>query len=449
MLAQMKPSLYLARLLGATALLALALPSCDTTEAGYHVGTLNDVYLTADPAPQLLVPADGQARQITVASNVAWEIDAPESVFSAKTSDHVGEGTITVTAGVNVNSDQARSGSLRIYARDFNKSITIELVQAKMNFSMISQDYPEAPEQGMTYKLAFNSTIDWRFNASEGEIGWLDFSPASTGGGEWNEIEVAATLLPNYTTEPRSITLQLYPSDANLLEYISLPPRFTLTQAAGTIPTDVVLSAAGEPTYYTIPLSISYRSAAPIDELGVIIAGTDQRFVAPLQQDAAYPQSGTYNFTLDGLDQDKLYTLTPFVRSKVGETLGDQIQVRTDGDVSFDGPQLAAYSVEPSSTSVAATFDIQSDVQIQTVTVQLRDASDSVIAEQKETVGALSANITWSQSVTLTQDTDYSFAITADIINPNNQSVETYTLTTLPFKTSLRTPQPGDNNPIN
>lgn len=443
----MKSYIYNSRLVGALLFslnLSLALSSCDTTEEGYHVGTLSDVYLTTDPATQLRVPADGQPREIAVSSNVDWEIEDLEGVFSATASDRHGDGTITVSAGLNVNSEQVRTATLRIYARDFDKSITIDLIQARMNFSMNSQEFTEAPEQGMTYNLSFNSSIDWRFNVSEGEIGWLDFNPGSTGGGDWNEIEVAATMQPNYTTEPRSITMQLYPSDASLLEYVTLPPRFTITQAAGTLPSDITLSSNGEPTYYTIPLTIAYKSNAPIDELGVIIAGSGQRFVAPLQQGASYPQNGNYSFTLEGLEQNTLYTLTPFVRSKVGETLGSQIQIYTDGD----GPQLVNYTINPSAYDVAASFNFQYDFPIQSVTVQLRDTSDALIAEQTETVNASNATLIWSQNVTLQPNRDYTFTVSAVLVKPNSQNIETYTLATIPFKTLNRTPQEGDNTPI-
>lgn len=326
----MKSYKYYSRLAGALLFslnLSAALSSCDTTEDGYHVGTLNDVFLNTDPATQLRVPADGQPREIAVSSNVDWEIEDLEGVFSATASDRHGDGTITVTAGLNVNSDQVRSATLRIYARDFEKSITIDLIQARMNFSMNSQEFTVAPEQGMTYDLSFNSSIDWRFNVSEGEISWLDFNPGSTSGGDWNEIEVTATMLPNYTTEPRSITMQLYPSDASLLEYVTLPPRFTLTQAAGTLPTDVSGSVDGEISDLSIPITISYKSNAPIDELGVIVSSNGQRFVAPLQQGETYPQRGSYSFVFVGTAGDFKYTLTPFVKSKVGETRGASLDI--------------------------------------------------------------------------------------------------------------------------
>ncbi|MDE6535970.1 MAG: BACON domain-containing protein [Muribaculaceae bacterium] len=333
----MKSPLYLSRIAGALFFslnLAMTLSSCDTTEEGYHVGTVDDVYLTTDPATQLRIPADGKAQTINVLSNVDWEIETLDGAFDATASDRNGDGTITVTAGLNINSDQARTASMRIYAKDFNKSVTIELIQAKMNFSMNSQEFAEAPEQGMTYNLSFNCSVDWRFNVTEGEINWLNFNPGSTGGGDWNEIEVSATMLPNYTTEPRSITMQLYPSDASFLEYITLPPRFTLTQAAGTLPSDINLSLNGELTNpSSIPLIISYNSNSPIDEIGVIVSTNNQRFVVPLQQGNSYPQSGTYPFTFESTEQIFDYTLTPFVSSKVGESTGEPLAI------TFRGPQ--------------------------------------------------------------------------------------------------------------
>ena len=433
----------------AIAVLALLLSGCDTTEDGYYVGSLDDVYLTADPATQLRVPADGQPRDINVLSNVEWEIEAPEGTFAASASGHKGNGTITVTAGLNVN-DQVRSATLRIYAREFDKSISIDLIQAKMSFSMETQEFAEAPEQGAVNKLLFNSSIDWRFNISDGESGWLDFDPGLSGGGDWNEIEVSASWKPNYTTSPRSVTLQLYPSDESLLEYITLPPRFTMTQAAGTLPADIALTASGAPTYYTIPLSITYKSNAPIDELGVIIAGSGQRFVAPLQQGAVYPQNGSYNFTLDGLEQNTHYTLTPFVKSKVGEVSGSQLQIITDGDIVFTGPQMTESVINPAITSVDASFSISSDITIKTITAVLKGSDGQSIAEQHETVDANNGRLVWTHNTTLTPDTDYSFAVSVNAVDPNNNETKNFDLGSFPFKTNpKRTPQEGDNKPIN
>lgn len=450
----MKSPLHNSRLAGALFFslnIALALSSCDTTEEGYHVGTVNDVYLTTDPATQLRIPADGQAQTINVLANVPWEVEAPERTFTVTTSsDRTGNGTITVSAGVNVS--EAVSATLRIYARDFNLSTTIELVQAKMTFAMtLPEDgYPEAPEQGATYMTPFSSSIDWRFNVIEGSADWLTFTPAITGPGDWNVIEASIAWLPNYTTSPRSATLQLIPAEEAVLNYITLPDRFTLTQAAGTLPSDISVTLNGEADKTSASLTVAYKSAAPVDEVGVKVSGPtgERSFVAPLQSETAYPQSGSLTFTLDGLEEGTDYSLTPFVVSKVGESVGEPLAIRTYAEFVFDGPKLAANSIEPTATGVSALFDIESDIKLNAVEVKLLDRSDIVMAEQREAAPGKTVQLNWQQNVTLSQNTDYKFVVTAEYINPNNGRAETITLATLPFRTATHTPEEGDNKPI-
>ena len=112
---------------------------CNTTESEFYVGNLSDVKLTTDPiVTQLRLTADGSPQQIHVQSNVSWELIPPTSTFSAIADNTDGNGIVTVTAGLNTNKSDTEMpvGTLVIRAIDFDKEISISLIQQNLVFSL-------------------------------------------------------------------------------------------------------------------------------------------------------------------------------------------------------------------------------------------------------------------------------------------------------------------------
>lgn len=431
------------------------LTGCDTTEDAYHLGDLSDVTISANPNQQLRLAADGKAMDIAVTSNVYWSVENLGSRFKVEASTDKGDGTISVSGPANVNPDQTPSETILITARDFNKEIRIEVIQAKLQFDMSEQDYPETRQEGGDITLRFNSSIDWKFVALEGELSWFDFSRGSTGSGDWNQIENIATWLPNYTTSPRTVKLQLQPVDASLLDFITLPESFTLTQAAGTLPENVGVSITGEPTLSECPVSVSYSSKAPIETVGVILSGNgaETRVVAPMPE-GGYPLSGNVAFNLTGLAEGTRYEVRPYVISRVGETVGDMtesfITDATTPPVVYEGAKIVDVQVMPDYNMVRAAITVESDCELKEGGFYIYDPSIDVdyqlvgyfvpLAGQSQTFEHESVDF-------MSQNHEYLLEPCVRYIHPENGVIEVRG-EKIPFKTLYRIPEEGDNTPI-
>lgn len=431
------------------------LTGCDTTEDAYHLGDLNDVKISTVPVSQLRLAADGKAMDIEVTSNVYWSVENLGNRFTVQASTDKGDGTISVSGPVNVNATQTPSETVLITARDFDKEIRIEVLQARLQFDMSEREYAVAPQEGTEVALRFNSSIDWQFVARSGELGWLTFNPGATGAGEWDEMEVTALWTPNYTTSPRSVELQLRPSDESLLEFITLPSSFILSQEAGTLPENVGVSITGEPTLSECPVSVSYSSKAPIETVGVILSGngSETRVVAPMPE-GGYPLSGNVAFNLTGLAEGTRYEVRPYVISRVGETVGDMtesfITDATTPPVVYEGAKIVDVQVMPDYNMVRAAITVESDCELKEGGFYIYDPSIDVdyqlvgyfvpLAGQSQTFEHESVDF-------MLQNHEYLLEPCVRYIHPENGVIEVRG-EKIPFKTLYRIPEEGDNTPI-
>lgn len=424
------------------------LTGCDTTEDAYHLGDLNDIVLSANPDQQLRLAADGKALDIEVTSNVYWGVQNLGNRFKVAASTDKGNGTVSVSGPVNVNDNQTPSETVVITARDFSKEIRIEVIQARLQFEMAEQDYPEMPQEGGGVALRFNSSIDWKFVALNGELEWLDFNSGSTGSGQWNTIEMTASWTPNYTTSPRSVQLQLQPVDESLLEFITLPEPFTLTQAAGTLPGNVGVNITGDPTLSECPVSVSYDSKAPIDAVGVILSGngSETRVVAPTPE-GGYPMSGNVAFNLTGLAEGTRYEVRPYVISRVGETVGDVTATFTTGS-SLVGPRIIDVKIVPSERSVNAIITVESDIELKIGGICIYDVNETELVQYGVSLSGMDQTFECNSVDFLQPNTEYLLMAYVEYDDPRTGEVRRVSGSRIPFKTTYRIPQEDDNTPI-
>lgn len=426
----------------------VVLTGCDTTEDSYRLGDLSDVKISTEPVSQLRLAADGKAKDIEVRSNVYWSVENLGNRFTVQASTDKGDGTISVSGPVNVNATQTPSETVLITARDFDKEIRIEVLQARLQFEMSEREYAVAPQEGTEVALRFNSSIDWQFVAKSGELGWLTFNPGATGTGEWDEMEVAALWTPNYTTSPRSIELQLRPSDESLLEFITLPSSFILSQEAGTLPENVGVSITGEPTVSECPVSVSYSSKAPIETVGVILScnGSETRVVAPTPE-SGYPLSGNVAFNLTGLAAGMHYEVRPFVVSKVGETVGD-VTASFTTDASFVGPRIVDVNIVPGDRSVNAIITVESDVALKVGGICIYDVNETELVNYGVTLSGMSQTFECNSVDFLQPNTEYLLMAYVEYDNPDTGEAQGVSGGMIPFKTTYRIPAEDDNTPI-
>lgn len=441
---------------------------CNTTESEFYVGSLSDVKLTTDPVvTQLRLTADGSPQQIHVQSNVSWELIPPSSPFSATADNTQGDGVITVTAALNANSADTPVGTLTIQAIDFNKEISVSLIQQRLQFSMDRPEVATMPQEGGSVDLTFDSSIDWQFVAEKGSLNWLIFSPASSGSGDWDKITVKAEWTPNYSTVEREIELQLQPQDEANWRPLGLQPLapFTLKQEAGTLPEGVSLMA-GSVTRESVNLLLNYSSKAPVDKVEVkvdnLATGATSNFSVPTGGQESYPLTGAINFEIGNLDAGTSYNLTPMVTSKVGQTNGEPIRIQTYGDVNFEGPILKTHNITPLVTGVNAEFVVESDIEMTSMEISLCDKNGNVLSTQTADIRtvldasqspvAWTGELVWRNDVVLAQNTEYYFTVSVKANNPNTpDKLDTVipNYGTFPFTTLYRLPGQDDNHPIN
>lgn len=444
---------------------------CNTIETDFYIGNINDVKLTTDPEiSQLRLAADGAETEIKVVSNVKWELIPPEHPFSASATSTEGDGTIKVWSTNNINASETPSSELTVRAVDFpEKSFKITLIQQQLLFQMEDKNSADiiTSQKGGDVEIMIRSSIDWKLDITE-NADWIKLNPGAEGKGNWEDITLKVIWTPNYTTSPREISIRLLPSDDQWLGNVKPTEPIVLRQEAGTLPTDIVLTAS-EADKTSVPLSIQYASEAPVEkvELEVInISSIDQQTnVVTVPNNSGsenYPESGNINFTLDNLEPGTPYILTPIVTSKVGTAKGESKRVQTRGDIIFNYPTLEACNISPEETGVNAFFKTVSEFELTSFKVNLCQADNTVLATQYGKISSVLdqtntpiswiGELTWDNNVKLQQNTDYYFELTITGNDPNRPDVQNtiqYTLGYEHFTTLFRLPEQDDNHPIN
>lgn len=435
---------------GAAALvITLSMISCDTTEDAYHLGDLSDVRMSTVPVNQLRLAADGKAQDIDVTSNVYWNVETLGNRFIVKALTNKGDGKITVEGPVNFNTEQTPSETVLITARDFDKEIRVEVIQARLRFEMSDKSYPEIPEEGGDVVLQFNSSIDWQFVARSGDLSWFDFNPGVTGAGDWDEIKVTATWKPNYTTSARSVELQLRPTDSEVLQFITLPTAFTLTQAAGTLPMNLGIRVEGEAGLTECPLSINYTSKAPVKECGVILTRNGNETRIPATAPAGgFPKTGSVSLTVTGLDMLTTYEAHPYVISEVGETIGETtVSFTTKTDVTWTGAAITGVEITPTSNKVSAKISVVSDCELVEGGIYIFDTTGYQIVKYTVTLTGMSQTFECESVDFMQQNTEYLLQPFVVYRDPKTGNIEVKS-DQVQFKTTTRIPTEDDNNPI-
>lgn len=174
--------------------------ACDTTEESYYLGPESDITISVEQKGAILLSADGTAQTIDVKATTYWDATIEESgnTFSVKQSVEKGDGTVTVEGQPNYNSG-VKQGKLYLSARNINKRIEVDVMQAQLKFSMGKQDDITLPERGGSFMLEFESTVSWNFEVSRGDASWLTCNPGISGEGKWDRITVDVEVGPNYT----------------------------------------------------------------------------------------------------------------------------------------------------------------------------------------------------------------------------------------------------------
>ncbi len=419
--------------------------ACDTTEESYYLGPESDITISVEQKGAILLSADGTAQTIDVKATTYWDATIEESgnTFSVKQSVEKGDGTVTVEGQPNYNSG-VKQGKLYLSARNINKRIEVDVMQAQLKFSMGKQDDITLPERGGSFMLEFESTVSWNFEVSRGDASWLTCNPGISGEGKWDRITVDVEVGPNYTPSERSVTLLLRPQNGDLIPYLgTLPDSFTVTQAAGTPPTGVRASVDSV-KYHEGYLTVNYESVAPVQEVGVEVkvAGGETVGRYPAERvNNSYPLSGPVTVNVTGLDEGVRYTAVPYVTSMVSTVEGEQVEFTTDAVIVYRGVEIVSYKIRPTARQVFVTAELHSDVNVTEGGITIYNADGSHIVTYTKPINA---NVT-------------SFEIeSVDFMSPKTEYlIEIFVRTALneavtdriPFTTEGLVPDEGNNTP--
>lgn len=429
----------------------LVAASCDTTEEAYYPGPESDIDLKVVETGSIRLAADGKGKTINIESTVYWDASLSETGnnFTVEQSTDRGNGTVTVSGSLNYN-DTRREAKLYVTARNINKQIEIDVVQAQLMFSMDKHDDVVMPEEGGEFSLEFNSTIEWNFritNNTAATQDWVRFNPGGTGYGDWEPINVHVEVQPNYTEQERSLTLALRPVDPEAQELIGsagdLPASFTITQAAGTRVQDVS-AVVGTVDYHECDIMVNYKSVAPVTDVGVLLYesdGSEAGSFSAEKVNGTYPDSGPLTVHLSGLKEGMRYSVVPYVTSMVGLERGNAVEFTTKADIVYNGVSITHYEITPSSRSVTVGVSMQSDIEIIEGGITLYDTAGSVIKTYSEPIAADVYEFVIDSEEILTPKTEYRVEIFA--ITNVNRAVEG----PIAFTTKGLTPEEDDNNP--
>lgn len=310
------------------ALTAIAfLSSCDVSEDGFKPIDGSFLKLNVSANTLQFSAMKGASDEFSISSTVRWIIDCQDPHFSFSQTSGTGDAKITVFADRNLSSNVLKS-TFRVISEDVNGlEYTVSMEQNRTLFpSALEPSFYDYPEEGGEQTLDLTSSIDWMFEFEKSAAGFR-ILPDEKGSGSYNPFDVSLVWGPNYTASPRSVTLAFVPSsyDDRVALDDKLPPSITLTQAAGTLPRNVSL-LLGKPSGTECEVALRFESVAPVEECGVILNGGKR-----VQASLPSPESREVFLTITGLTENKEYTVTPYVISKVGESQGPAQTIRTDG----------------------------------------------------------------------------------------------------------------------
>lgn len=474
----MKP-IYKYLPLAALAALPL-LQACDTTEDLYEPGDYGRLKLTSEGTPATIRLAAGNTPStIEIQSNLTWAFELRElettDMFTAKASKTTGNGSIEITPTTNYEGNKPRTGKLYIYAKEApEKNLMYDLRQLALTFQMESQEYPEKPENGGTpYDLTYDSSVNWVFDvksvvpAGATAEDLLTFEKGKAGEFDSETITNPTTWLPNYSQEPRSITLQLVPQDATLKEDFTnerkLPASFTLTQAAGTLP-EVTNLTAKDNSVKDQNLSqgqcvLSYTSKAPIKSCGIEVVGDNdnekETIIVP-EPEGGYPLEGSFTIDIPDLGEGKAYTVNSIVESMVGFAEVKTAEFTTPYiTYPIQGLIFDTVEIERGYTTVSATINYKTDLPVTEIGFIIKTKEGVEEGTEKTNQGLIDTsaeemrpgvvNLTFTN---LKQNTTYTLTPYADIDNSGTTLSNRVEGSPIEFTTKQRTPGEDDNKPI-
>lgn len=423
---------------------------CDTTEDAFWVGDKPKNAISADGPVTL--NADGTAVPLNLSSICEWtaEIQDNENNFEVYPSSGKGNMTVEIKASPNYNNRKQQTCKLIFRATELDEQVSVDVTQAALTLEMEQNDI-NVPETGDAVVLDFTSTAGWVFetwptgSTPLKDINWLEFNPGFSGDGEYRKIQVKLDILPNYSLSERTVTLGLNPQNAEVANQISsLPKEFSITQAAGTLPT-ISIPDTVFVTMHEIGYMFNYDSKSLVDDCGVKLLsedGRELRSISAKDGNSEFDISGTINVVIDNLDEGTLYGIQPYVINKVGEKLGETRLVRTKS--TLIGASIMDFNLTPSSKSVTAHIQVESDANIYEVGIKIFHLGSDANPVSTENVQLSGTQLDFDGEITtadtLTPNTDYNLVIYV------KTSVNEIESSPVHFRTTGLIPSEDDNN---
>lgn len=194
-------------------------------------------------------------------------------------------------------------------------------------------------------------------------------------------------------------------------------------------------------------MDLSFESSAPIEGCGVILkdaSGTETRKEAPL----ASPDDRNVKWTLDGLTEGARYIVTPYVVSKVGESLGESQELSMDAHARMPEITSVSYNVKSRSVDANVTFDGEMEVNRVGLEVYNDIYVDSPVASfESELFSKKNGTETVGTTDFLSPNSDYE--VRAYIIFTDSAgNAQRVNFTRERIHTPAVTPNEDDNNPL-
>lgn len=429
------------------------LSACDTTDDVYMPGDTKGIHWTIEPTSLAFGAEKGDTDTIKITnSSVKWNIVCTDNNYQFSKLSGEGNGEVIVTVLGNNEGKERLTSSLTIEPVNAEGVLADQPITMTQNIVIFPEELPGLdtsiyPETGDSRSIQILSTIYWEFEDPEDSDKLAELptgfsiSPGETGVGKFNNQTLIFTWEPNYTKEVRSVSLQLAPqSDNYKATYAGKPAAFTLTQAAGTLPSDLSLTH-GTPSFEEVEMTLRFNSNAPIDSCGVMLNGRSYR--APLAD--ADARQVTWNIV--GLTEGARYTAVPFVVSKVGRANGDEQSFYMDAHVKI--PEITATDYVVKTRMVTTNVSFEGDVEVNNVGLiiyESESAEDSVATYTSDKFSKKTGTESMSSDEFLTPNKDYwvrSFIIytfdgTEHVIYTDRERIHTL----------AATPGEDDNHPI-
>lgn len=428
------------------------LTGCDTTEEGFRPGDKSEIKLGVSATTLEFAASAGSTATLGITGNSKWTIDCDDSHF--KFSKKSGEGATDVTVETTSrNPDKTYTISFNVIAEDaeglnLNQQVTLtqEAIQISDKLTPVFTSYPE---EGAEQEIEVKCTVGWIFNTDGTAASKAGFRvDPQSGDGRARAFKVKLIYDPNYTEEERSVSVTFDPSSSADLTTLqdNLPPAITLTQAAGTRPKELKMEL-GTPTYTDCQVTLKFESKAPIEECGVTLTGgglDGEVFRATL----ASPDDHVVTWTLEGLKEGALYSVTPFVVSKVGRTEGNSEQLRMDARAREPEITDVSYDIQTRMVTANVTFDSGMEVTNVGLEVYNDIYVDSPLVSY---TSAPFSMMTGTQSISTTDfmspNTEYE--VRPFILYKDSAGVEKrLDHDRVKIRTKSLTPSEGDNEPI-